>query len=198
MRPRRDSGWKTDPSISITSPRFIQEVMARHPYFGFDAERFLAPVSVKRKSEGKEVLFYVMIFFLILFGILRQAFPKYFADMFRLIFRTTLKQRQIREQLIQTPLPALMLNIFFVLVAGFYLGLVLDHFRLNPFDRLWILVVYCCVGLSVIYFVKYLGLKFSGWLFSAEDAADSYIFIILMINKVLGVILLPFLLLLAF
>lgn len=198
MRPVRDSGWKTDPSIAILSPRFIYEVLARHPYFGFDEKPFLAPVSIERKTEGKEVLFYVMVALLILFGLLRQVFPKYFSDMFRLVFRTTLKQRQIREQLIQTPLPALMLNIFYVLVAGFYIGLVLDHFKLNPFDNLWILVIYCCLGVTVIYFVKYLSLKFSGWLFNAEDAADSYIFIIFMINKMLGVILLPFILLLAF
>ena len=91
-----------------------------------------------------------------------------------------------------------MLNIFFVLVAGFYIALLLNHFKLNPFSNLWILVIYCCLGVTLIYFIKFIGLKFSGWLFNAEDAADSYVFIIFMINKMLGIILLPFLLLLSF
>jgi hypothetical protein len=37
-----------------------------------------------------------------------------------------------------------------------------------------------------------------GWMFSVQQAAESYIFIVFIINKVLGIFLLPFLVLLAF
>ena len=118
--------------------------------------------------------------------------------MFRLVFKTTLKQRQVREQLIQTPFPGLMLNIFFVIVAGFYIAFVLNHFGLNPVNNVWLLFLYSSIGVMAIYFTKYVGLKFSGWLFNGEQAANSYIFIIFIINKMLGIVLLPFLVLLAF
>jgi hypothetical protein len=46
--------------------------------------------------------------------------------------------------------------------------------------------------------VKFLGLKFSGWLFNMREAAESYIFVVFMTNKMVGIVLLPFLVLLAF
>ena len=48
----------------------------------------------KKIFQGKEYLFYYIIFLLILFGLLRRAFAKYFYDLFRVFFKTTLKQRQ--------------------------------------------------------------------------------------------------------
>jgi hypothetical protein len=129
---------------------------------------------------------------------LRQIFPKYFNDLFRLFFRTTIKQLQVREQLMQTPLPSLLLNIFFVVSAGLYISFLLQHTRLKPIDNFWLMSFYCMLGLSIIYFIKFLGLKLSGWLFNIREAADSYVFIVFVINKMIGLLLLPFLIMLAF
>ncbi len=148
--------------------------------------------------NGKEGLFYVLIGFLLAFAFLRQAFPKYFNDLFRLLFRTTLKQKQIREQLMQTPLPSLLLNAFFAFSAGLYIDLLLHYFGRTPIDNFWLLFLYCSLGLSVIYLVKFLGLKVTGWLFNIRAAADAYIFVVYLINKVIGIFLLPFLILLSF
>jgi hypothetical protein len=60
------------------------------------------------------------------------------------------------------------------------------------------LFLYCCIGLSIAYFIKFIGLKVTGWLFSLTEAADSYIFIVFIVNKMMGILLLPFLFLLAF
>jgi len=46
--------------------------------------------------------------------------------------------------------------------------------------------------------MKYAGVWIAGWLFNRSDAASAYIFIVFMTNKILGVIVLPFLVLLAF
>jgi hypothetical protein len=72
------------------------------------------------------------------------------------------------------------------------------HFKFTPVDNFWLMYLYCCVGLSVIYLVKFVGLKICGWLFNMRQAADSYIFIVFIINKVLGFSVLPFIILLAF
>lgn len=148
--------------------------------------------------SGKELLFYLIVFLLVILGILKRAFPKYFDDLFRLFFRTTLKKKQIREQLMQTPLPSLMLNGFFVLSFGLYLTFLLKHFAIDPLGNFWQLLMYCCLGLSVAYFVKFASLKICGWLFSMEETADAYIFIVFVINKMIGILLIPFLLVLAF
>ena len=197
-RPANDSAWIISPDISFSSPQFSWEVLKHHPWFGFKTKPAGLPRSDLRKINGKELLFYLLVFLLIVFAVLKRAFPKYFGDLFRLFFRTTLKQRQIKDQLTQTPLPSLLLNVFFVLSGGLYITFLLQHFDLNPVDNFWLLFLYCCLGLSAAYFVKFIGLKISGWLFNMKEAADSYIFIVFIVNKMIGILLLPFLILLAF
>jgi len=152
----------------------------------------------KKIFIGKEWLFYYLILLLILFGLLRSAFAKYFYDLFRVFFKTTLKQRQTQEQLLQSPLPSVFMNTFFILSAGLYVNFLLEHFQLVIADNFWLQYLYCAAALASIYIVKFIGLKITGWLFNVSNATDAYIFIVFIINKMLGIFLLPFLLLLAF
>jgi hypothetical protein len=197
-RPVPDTVWVMSPGISFSSPRFGWEVLKHHPYFGFNTKPATLPESDLRKINGKELLFYLLVFLLIFFALLKRLFPKYFEDLFRLFFRTTLKQRQLREQLLQMPLPSLILNGFFVVSCGLYITFLLQHFKLNPVNNFWLLFLYCCFGLSAIYLVKFIGLKVLGWLFSKKEVADSYIFIVFIVNKMIGILLLPVLFILAF
>jgi len=174
-----------------------EQILHRHPYFKFNVKAVVMR-SEKRQFQGKEMLFYVIIVLLSLFGLLKLGFTKYFGDLLRVFFRTTLKQRQIKEQLIQTPLPSLMFNVFFVASAGLYMNFLFHHFKFTPVDNFWLLYLYCCIGLAVIYLVKFVGLKICGWLFNMRQAADSYIFIVFIINKVIGFSALPFVILLGF
>jgi hypothetical protein len=127
-----------------------------------------------------------------------MSFPKYFNDLFRYFFRSTLKQKQISEQLMESPMPSLMLNGFFVVVVSLYFTFLLQHYKIIQADNFWRIFFYCIPGLSAIYLIKFIGLKISGWLFNKQEAANSYIFIVFVINKMLGILLLPFLVLLAF
>jgi hypothetical protein len=54
------------------------------------------------------------------------------------------------------------------------------------------------VGLIAIYVLKFITLKLCGWLFHMSDITDSYSFIVFTTNKVIGIVLLPFIILLAF
>lgn len=151
-----------------------------------------------KEFYGKEFLFYYLIFLFLLFGSLRLAFSKYFNDLFRVFFRTTLKQKQMREQLLQSPLPSVLMNCFFVLSAGLYVNFLLIKFDLLLSDNFWLQYLYCMLAIGLIYITKFLGLKIVGWLFNVHDATESYIFIVFIINKILGILLLPFILLFAF
>src|SRR5215475_2312452 len=53
-------------------------------------------------------------------------------------------------------------------------------------------------ALAVIYLVKFMVLKFVGWVFSISRATDIYIFVVFLVNKMLGIFLLPFLILITF
>jgi hypothetical protein len=52
--------------------------------------------------------------------------------------------------------------------------------------------------LILLYFTKYLFLTFSGWVFNVKEATDTYIFVVYLINKIVGIVLIPFILILAF
>jgi hypothetical protein len=184
--------WNVDRSLPL-----YYQVLQHHPYFPFNAKPVIVHSDL-RTYQGKEIFFYGLIGLLFAFALLRQAFPKYFNDMFRLLFRNTLKQKQIKEQLMQTPLPSLLLNFFFVITGGLYVDLLLHHYGMTPIENFWLLMLYCSLGLAIVYFIKFIGLKVTGWLFNLTPVADSYIFVVFIINKVIGIFLLPFLVLLTF
>jgi hypothetical protein len=191
-KPATRAVWPTDSSLPLNA-----QILQHHPYFGFSNAPITSHISI-HQSEGKETIFYVLVGILLLFAFLRSAFAKYLNDLFRLFFRTTLKQRQIRDQLMQTPLPSLLFNGFFIVSGSLYTDYMLVHFGLVDKESFWIYFFYCCVGISMVYLVKFLGLKVLGWIFNMPEIADSYIFIVFIINKVIGIFLLPFLVMLAF
>lgn len=197
-RPKQDSGWSINSAIPFYSSGFTWQILQRHPYFGFTANASSGEKDEIKQFYGKESLFYPLVFLIILYALLRLAFPRYFINLFRLFFRTTLKQRQIKEQFTQTPVPSLLLNGFFIISGGLYINFLLKHFNIRQEENFWTLFFYCCAGLSVVYFIKFTGLKISGWLFNMKEAANAYIFIVFIVNKMIGIFLLPFLVILAF
>jgi len=147
---------------------------------------------------AKEGLFYYIIFLFLLIGLLRMGFSQYFNNLFRVIFRTSIKQKQIRDLLLQSPVPSVLMNCFFVLSSGLYIIFLLIHLKLLSTDNFWINYIYCMGALAFVYIIKFLGLKITGWLFNASEVSESYIFIVFIINKMLGIAFLPFIMLLAF
>lgn len=198
-----DSVHKKDslPGIDTAKRLIIPDSAIEHPVADTVMQKKFSGDNFKNSKKGikeKDGLFYLLTALLLLFAFLNRLFPKYFNDLYRLFFRTTLNQSQIREQLIQSPLPSLLLNVFFVITGGLYLDFIFRHYQLNFVDDFWLLFFYCCLGLTVIYLIKFSGLKTFGWLFNASEAADSYIFIVFVINKMIGIFLLPVVILLAF
>lgn len=190
----KDTAWI---AIALQYKSLSQRLFEKNAFFDFSSPP-LAIRSDKKEFHGKELLFYTLITLLLFFAFIRMSFPKYLLDLFRVAFRTTIKQRQISEQLVQAPLPSLLLNFFFLCTVGLYITFVLQHYQLATKYNFWLLYLYCFVGLTVIYLIKFLSLKFFGWLFNIRTTADGYIFIVFMINKIIGIYVLPFLILLAF
>ena len=119
---RRGSGDEQD--VSVTSP--VASGISFRPERIWDSLRSLPPGSVvvqdtarqpgeQHASERSEGLFYSLLGMLLVLAVLRRSFPKYWSDLFRLFFRTTLRQRQLRDQMELASLPSLAMNIFFFL-----------------------------------------------------------------------------------
>ena len=151
-----------------------------------------------KKWQGKEPIFYSIIALLIFFALVKNGFGRYVDELFKTFFRTGINQKQAKEQLLLNPLPSLFLNLFFVLSIGMFVALLLQYFRLGLDFNFWLLYLYSIIGLVSIYLVKFISLKLIGWIFQVSDSTDSYIFIVFTTNKIIGMALLPFLVVLAF
>jgi len=176
---------------------YWQKVMGTWPGFNFLGKPVVEIYEIHR-VDSKDSLFYLLVAILFYFALIRIFFEKYFNNLMTLFFRVSLRQQQIREQVLQTPLPSLLLNILFVVSGGLYACSLLHNSPIGEGINLWVLYGWCMLILAVIYLVKFMVLKFIGWVFSISRATDIYIFVVFLVNKMMGIFLLPFLILITF
>jgi Domain of unknown function (DUF4271) len=158
----------------------------------------IAEPDIVRPSHTNGVLFYLVTGVLFLLALVRVSFSKYFSDLFRAFFNPTLSSRQLKDQLLQTPLPSLLLNIFFCISTGVYLFLLLRYFKFIVSYKMFVVILAMVLLIGGIYLFKYILLLISGWIFGSKELVEAYIFILFLINKITGILLLPFIIVLAF
>jgi hypothetical protein len=172
-------------------------LLKSHSFFNF----FGKPVHLRsEKYEGKsyDTMFYVLILMLFYFALVKLFFGKYLANLLTLFFRASMRQQQLREQVLQSPFPSLLLNILFVISGGLYGAFLLRFYRFGNPDDFWIYFLYCAVLLAVLYLLKYLLIRMTGWIFNISRTAETYLFVVFMTNKIIAIFLLPFLVLISF
>ncbi len=145
---------------------------------------------VIKKSESKDFVFYFILTLFLFLGILNAVFKNYFNTMIRVFFKTSLRQSQLTDQLMQAKLPSLCLNIFSVLVTGFYIFTLLNYNKIIGFNQLDVLI-FSCLAVFVIYVGKYFIIQIAGWITGFKHEAVSYTFLIFLVNKLLAIVLLP-------
>jgi hypothetical protein len=151
----------------------------------------------ERVHESKDEVFYLAAGLLLFLGFIKLLFSRYFSNIFRLFFQPSFRQKQTREQLQQSNLPSLLLNLFFILSGGIYLALLADYHQVIGVS-FWLQFVYSTALLMSLYAGKYVFISFAGWVFNVKEASETYMFVVYLINKILGVALIPFILLIAF
>lgn len=159
------------------------------------------PVSLAAKQKaknGKEFLFYLLGIAILLLALFKVFYNRYFNNIFRVFFNTSLRQNQLTDLLLQAKLPSLIFNIFFVISGGLYAWLVLDHYHKLKQGNNYLLITLSILFVAIIYLGKFLSLKLIGWISGMNAATDQYIFVIFLINKIIGILLIPFIILLAF
>lgn len=159
------------------------------------------PVSLAAKQKnkpGKEFLFYLLAIVILSLAIFKFIYTKYFNNIFRLFFNSSLRQNQLADLLLQAKLPSLIFNIFFIIITGLYAWLLLEYYHQLKESNNYILIALSILFVGIIYSGKFLTLKLIGWISGMQAAADQYIFVIFLINKIMGILLIPFVVLLAF
>jgi hypothetical protein len=153
---------------------------------------------ISKKLQNKQPFFYLILSLFLVLGIARTFFSRYFNTLFRVFFNTSLRQNQLTDQLEQAKVPSLIFNLFFVITTGLYSYFLLHYFYANHQKLDWFILFICIAVVAICYLVKYLSLKFTGWVTNYQSEADTYIFIIFLLNKVIGIFLLPIITFVAF
>lgn len=197
-----DSGKAISPAIIVKPPvikkpfdSFYKKLLD-NPFLRTTAKPIYL-ITKEHKRQGKDEVFYLLSGLLLFLAFIKLAFSKYFSNLFRLFVQPTFRQKQTREQLQQSNLPSFLLNLFFVFSAATYASFLIEYYQLVDINY-WFILLYAVASLLVLYTGKFIFLTFAGWVFNVKEATDSYIFAVYLINKILGIILIPFTLILAF
>jgi hypothetical protein len=151
-----------------------------------------------KKRSNNESLFYVLASLIFYFGLIKVIYSKYFSNLFRVFFNNTLRQSQLTDQLYSSKLASLFFNLLFFLSAGIYGYLLLQRGVYAHENINWYLLGVIMAVLLSIYVTKNLTLKFVGWLTGFKEEANTYLFVVFLINKILGICLLPVIVMISF
>lgn len=199
----RDSLW-ADSLKKITQKQALVPVYDTSTYKKFETHPYLPlykpamfMVIDYHRHDSRDYLFYLLAGIVFVLAFIRFTFSKYFRNLFLLFFQTSLRQKQTRDQLLQDNLASLLTNFLFIISAGLYITLLIRYKNWTDISFWW-LVAGTVAVLLVTYLIKYLFIMFTGWVFNTKEAAGSYVFVVFMVNKIMGVLLVPFLLVLSF
>jgi hypothetical protein len=171
-------------------PTIISNIVSANKYLN-SKEPARAYIFKERNPVQQNDIFYALLVLVFLMAICKRFFPRYFSNMFRVFFNSSLRQSQLTDQLIQEKVPSLFFNCLFITAVAFYISILFSmyYLEIRYFNCHIFLIV--CIALVIIYIIKFLSLKFIGWISGYRQEADIYIFIIFLINKIIGICLLP-------
>ncbi len=151
-----------------------------------------------KKVKSKDLFFYLVAGMVLLLAFFKYFYARYFANLFRVFFNTSLRQSQLTDQLLQAKLPSLFFNLFFIISGGIYVYILLLYFKFITDENKWTLIFWSIALTGAIYLIKFCTLKFTGWITGLAEATDTYIFVVFLINKIIGIFLVPFIIVLSF
>ncbi|MBS1666758.1 MAG: DUF4271 domain-containing protein [Bacteroidetes bacterium] len=183
--------------VRDTSVSNFMNALALCPDFNFLGKIKSEEIEL-HQAQQLDALFYFLVGLCFYFAFIKLFFYKYLNSLLALFFRASMRQQQMRDQAQQMPLASLLLNILFVLSAGCYASFVLHYHHFTLQKSFWSLFLYCMLLITLIYLGKFFVLKLSGWIFNVPKAADGYIFTVFMVNKILGIILIPIIIMISF
>jgi hypothetical protein len=196
LLPKKDSLQMVVPPVDQHSAVWTRLLSQNH--FLNTAGTPVAIVAKAKKDSSSNTAFYLLVSLFFVLALIKFFFARYFSNLFRVFFNTSLRQSQLTDQLLQAKLPSLFFNIFFILSGGFYIYFLLLQYHFIGAVSQWYLLPACILTLGIVYMVKYSSLKFTGWVTGHSQVTDTYVFVIFLIAKIMGVMVIPFIVLMAF
>jgi hypothetical protein len=175
-----------------------EALILKHPMMA--SRMVISDIELPHVMPPQTADFYLLLLLCLLLGMIRFMDTRYFVNLWRAFWNPTLSNRQLKEQLQGSGLPNLLMNVFFVFAGGAYIYYIVRFFTPHHSGVVppSLLIIMLIAGTAVIYLAKYAAVRFSGWAFRVEGITEHYLFNVFLINKVLGITLIPFVIILAF
>ncbi len=184
--------------VKAAGLKAYDSVLMQHPQLA--NKNVVVGVVRPRVMQDKTTDFYILLGLFALLGVLKYSDPQYFQSLWKALRNPVLSGRQIKDQILGAYLPNFIMNIFFIFVGGLYIYYLIARTsprQISDISPLLLMLV-LVGGVGLIYLLKYLVVRFSGWAFNIEGISENYIYNIFLINKLTAIVLLPFTVILAF
>ena len=187
------------PVVTITNryENALQTILKQNTFLNSEGTPVTMAVKIK-KTKSTDTVFYLLAALVFLMGLIKVFFARYFTNLFKVFFNTSFRQSQLADQLLQAKLPSLFFNAFFIISGGVYIYFLLLQYKFITDINQWTILASCILILGLVYLAKFSTLKFTGWVTGYKEVTDAYVFIIFLICKIIGVLLVPFIILMAF
>ncbi len=145
-------------------------------------------------------MFLLILFVLTVLTYLRIFYRKNLMEIISACFNNNLTNQIVRDENLLVQRASIMLNVTFSIIAASFIFLVSVHYNwsLGGINSGFSRFVFLTLIVSAAFTLKFLVLRFCGFLFNLERETATYIFNIFIINNLLGIILIPFIALILF
>ena len=156
-------------------------------------------VEKEKSFTDRTAEFYLLLLLVGILGMIRANWPRYFHNLWRAFWQGTAPSPALRSQLEDAGQPALLMNGLFALTGGAYIYYLARLYTQSPIsDSPAIAMGSLVASVGLVYLFKWAAIQASGWAFGVKSITGSYLFNVFLINKIMAIMLLPFILLLAF
>lgn len=166
--------------------RYVTAYVQGSPYYKLSAPVNRQFIS-KRSLPHLEWMFYGFSVMFLFLGLINAYFSNYLKKLFRVFANQGFVYRQTKDQMIQAPFAAFLLNILFLLSGTLFIYFGLGGNNLFTGVDRWRLMLLVFSFLVVVYAFKFLFLQFLGWVFNQEETLENYVFIVFLNNKISGI-----------
>lgn len=149
-----------------------------------------------RHEKQQSWLFYLFLGLLFFIAFIRISYAKEFAELFAVFKPISINQQLFRDTLTGLKIASVWLNINFVVVVSIYVFLLSRYFHLYDGSTQFLLLI--AVTVTVLLSIRYSLLKMAASLFPFKKEISFYHFNELQINRLTGLLILPFVTFMAF
>ncbi len=195
----RNKLWKSEQKMLIGDSRYIQpKNEVRLTTTTKTADVGLTLPNRALRAENTDWLTILLILILVLFATVRNSYAKYLDNLFQSLVNYSTSFRMFEERNYSFLSGAFRLEVYFYLTFSIFLFQIIKYFNVGlPYKNFGLYLF--CLGLVLLYFIlKKLAYKMVGFITEGIGETSEYLFNMDNVNRITGMALFPFVLLIAF